>query len=870
MNKTKLKKGTVKCIDRNELQVVILGPVDEQGKYFEKKVGIHCIEYFENDQLKTNAFEFLRKTIVGQKIEFEDYKIEKEINADLFFENKNLGCQLIEQGLARPIKMEEKEKNSKKFDDLEDAFKKAQQAKVGFFESGNLEDEDKPLNRKERRQNLKKKVKKNVEDLEGETFTGYIEDVSKNLVFEMWLPQYSMTVSAKFGWIKIPIIDYKHVTKLKNWMSKNIYQRTSTYKCLKIEDDVLHLVEVEGNCENLLLEKGWARLDREASENIPTVQLSKFHVTQEISQSKKLRIWKNWETKNQGKIIKSAKWPLKTKIEVTVMEVHNGDSITVQEKSGSTLRIFLTNIKAPKYDWRLAEKSDKWAFEARDFTRKALIKQVVTLELDVNKVVTLESKKELEIKSGTIFVGNKAFAVDLLAKGLASLNVKKGSSDISSALSAYSIAYDLGVKRKAGMHGTKYTPKSFWDYSLPENKKKLKTSNTIELGDERVNAIVERCMSASRFKLRVDSLGIFIIFSLSNIKSVRGNKNMSSLEKWALKGSTRANELISQRDVTIQIQKIDNSGTCHGNLFVGKKNFTKTVLKEGLVYIDASFGKSKNHDKMYALEQKAKAAKAGFWKDDLVVVSLGLKDMNDEDDEEENNSGEILESKSSSKKKSNLKTFTAVLSECDSAQEFYMQRSNTTQMKTIIKGIKEKARKCSLLEEPIEFGTFCIGDFEGEFHRCKVISKGPKGAFKVFFLDWGNYGYLKSYKLKTCPPSLMNISPQAKCIALDHIKMAGNHLNTGLMAIDYIQEMLADKNVTVKQTQKDPTYCIAQVYPKKSEFITQSLNYLLVREGLAVPDFNDQEVKSNPVWKEAYDAACIKNSTNIQEIEDEQ
>lgn len=867
--KAKVKKGTVKCIERNSLRVVLLGPVGEKGYYMEKRVNVHCLNFFETGALRRAAFEHLRQRLVGKKIEFEDYKVGKDVNADIFLEKKNVGFELVLKGLAKPIRMGEK--TSKYFEDLREAQRLAQEANAGIFAEGDSGAEGK-LTRKERRQKQKETGPGlGLEGCRGKTLRGFVDNVNFNLSFKVWVEELGAVVEARFAWVKIPVINKEHVTKLKNWMSKNIFQRDFRFVVSNIDEDTAEIVEAEGEVLAPLLRNGWARLESEAVTEMSADFFGRLRAAQDEAQAKRLRLWKDLKKKNRGKQIKSDRWPLKKRIEVKVMEVHNGDAVTVQEPGGERLRIFLTNIRAPKYSWANADQGPAWSFEAREFTRTSLIKKKVGLEMDVRKIIVKEEeKKEIVINAGTVFLGDKPFGADLLERGLAELNIVRGSEDVSSALKDYTYASERAQKNKRGLFGKKPMRRTFWDYSKPENKKKLKAESNLEPGDTLLKAVVERCMSASRLKLRLDSEGCFVIFVLNSVKSIRGNKNMSSLEKWFEAGQALATDLIAQRDVLIQVENIDSKGNVHGSLFLGKKNFAVKVLREGVTYLDTTYGRCRYHSKMAEAQDQARANKAGFWQDKSVVMTLnlGLEEEEEEEEDEPGAEGDLAETKAP-RKKAKSKEFQAEISECESADLFYMQRAGSAKLKALAKIIQDKHRKCSMLEEPVTLKTLCLGYFEEEFHRCRIVSHAGKGKYKVFFIDWGNYDYVNVSNLKICPKKAMNILPQARAVSLAHIRVPSQNQQFGRSAIDWIQGNLMGKRVSVCQLTKYKGVASVEIYLKSKESVKQSLNYRMCVEGLALPDLDDPAVGEDPLWQEAYKLAVQVNPELVQVFNEE-
>lgn len=122
----------MRSIDRKSLAVKILGPKNEQGFYMEKNLSLHCVNPIE--QVKEEAFEFLRKKLVGKKIDFLTYVLpDKKVAADIFLDKKLISYDFIEEGFGKPLSFGEQ--TTQYFDGLQDAFKIAKENGNGFFNS---------------------------------------------------------------------------------------------------------------------------------------------------------------------------------------------------------------------------------------------------------------------------------------------------------------------------------------------------------------------------------------------------------------------------------------------------------------------------------------------------------------------------------------------------------------------------------------------------------------------------------------------------------------------------------------------------------------------------------------------------------------
>lgn len=74
-------------IDRDTLEIKILGPKNDKGYYREKAVVLHCVRTYE--EVKPEAFEYLRKNLIGKKIQFMSYVLaDKKVAADIFVDKK--------------------------------------------------------------------------------------------------------------------------------------------------------------------------------------------------------------------------------------------------------------------------------------------------------------------------------------------------------------------------------------------------------------------------------------------------------------------------------------------------------------------------------------------------------------------------------------------------------------------------------------------------------------------------------------------------------------------------------------------------------------------------------------------------------------
>ena len=145
-------------IDRETLHVVVLGPKNDKGFFREKKLQLHCISFFE--ETKQKAFEVLRDLLVGQKVQFDDYKLQNgQTGADVFLGKKLVSFTMVSEGLASVNRDESK--LTKYITDLKEGQILARENNKGFY--GELP--------KKRKRKLKK-----LETFQDKVISGFIEE----------------------------------------------------------------------------------------------------------------------------------------------------------------------------------------------------------------------------------------------------------------------------------------------------------------------------------------------------------------------------------------------------------------------------------------------------------------------------------------------------------------------------------------------------------------------------------------------------------------------------------------------------------------------------------------------------------------------
>lgn len=836
MQKKNLKKGVVKKIERQTFSIVILGPVNkDSGLYREKQVVLHCIEPLE--EFTAEAFEFMRKTLVGNEVEFNDYDLGEKTGADIFIDGKNVAFLLASEGLVKYFKAGQK--TSVYYDDIVEGDAQAEKNKKGQYS----EQEADPKKKK------KKPKKLTLEEFIGKEITGTIEEINYKLDFQVFVQELGESFTASLAGVSIPVISKEHVTHFRNYTAKHVIQRLRKFK-IKPAETYQSLSLVEMNCsEDESIAKAWftagyARLDKEAGSKLDLVEMMVLKSLQDQGMNSGKGIWKDYKGKlpqNDKKNDVNAdlyKLLQNPEFEAQAISVHSGDSVTIETEAGRQLRINLTNLKAKSIGNPVKnEEAQPWAFEAKELLRKKIIGKKLKVKVDnIRNVVTEE--RTFDIINATLYLDNSPVALELVEKGLLTLVPPKMSDPASGALVAYSEANKKAETLKKGIHSESKPTKKFWDLSKPENRKKAKTEFSLENYKDLNDGVVENIMSATRFKIRFDQENCYFILSLNSVKGVPNNINNKTEEKWANEALDFAKKIASQRDVKFEIEQVDKNGVAHGSIFIGKENIALTLLSRGLVFVEKSFRFSKHINDYQKVQDAAKGKSKGIWSEpDLNLTVLG------EEGEEATQS----------------ETKIVTLSEFYNANDFFLQESKSENFLKIEKTLKKSGDLAQALKEPILMNTIAIGKFEGDYNRCKILTKTKSGDYNVEFIDYGNTSHLNISELRQCPNEIQKIPAQAMNARLDYIVTPPSKSGYANKTNQFFENLGVNAKLKCKITRKQQgiVYCLLWL-ANSDEDVKKSINYTLVKDGLAITDAN-LDIPNVAVWDVAGQSGAEKN-----------
>jgi len=139
-----------------------------------------------------------------------------------------------------------------------------------------------------------------------------------------------------------------------------------------------------------------------------------------------------------------------------VVEIHTGDSITVERESdGKQFRVFFATVKAPLLVKAAGEDPEPYAWESKEFLRKACIGKRVKVIMEFSKTINERNK---DFASVFLEKNDKNLACMLLEKGLLKTNVSKSGDNASKYLEDLLAAEKKGVDSKLGLFSNQQAP----------------------------------------------------------------------------------------------------------------------------------------------------------------------------------------------------------------------------------------------------------------------------------------------------------------------------------------------------------------------------------------------------------------------------
>ena len=373
-------KGKAKGVP-NAGVVILHGPVGKDGIAQEKTIIFNGITVpMPGDLNKVDepfafeAKEFIRKMIIGKEVEFFiDAKIHDREFGRVVYQGEDVAVLLLGEGLGKL--MENLKSKPVNFDKYSEAQASAQKAGKGIWATGGSEIQK----TKVRKISKIEDPLKFLEKIKGTKYNGIVEEFRTG-PFKIYCAQLDTIIPVSLSGLMTPIINAKAALDYRMFVEFHFLSRDVTFTILSYDEKyqtfVGYITLVDQPLYDIskeLLTYGFAKLNFNAAVELDLDHFKALKALQEEAQSKQLRIWVDY--KSEKKTISAGSQGANKEFVAKVLEVHSGDSITVENLTKyEILRVYLANIRAPQMgNPRRNEADQPWAYEAKEFLRKNCI-----------------------------------------------------------------------------------------------------------------------------------------------------------------------------------------------------------------------------------------------------------------------------------------------------------------------------------------------------------------------------------------------------------------------------------------------------------------------------------------------------------------
>ncbi|KNA18582.1 hypothetical protein SOVF_069380 [Spinacia oleracea] len=567
-----------------------------------------------------------------------------------------------------------------------------------------------------------------------------------------------------------------------------------------------------GEVKNLALElvkNGLAKYLEWSAKSLEAKDQKELKSAELEAKKQRLRMWTNYvPPATNSKAIHDQNFTGK------VIEVVSGDCIIVADDavpSGSPSaerRVNISSIKAPKLGnprWNDNKGPESHSREAKEFLRQKLIGRQVNVSMEYSRKVPLGGATENAaapsdfrvMDFGSVFlpaqskgkggdvtsVPSTAVAQEaghniaelLVSRGLATVVSHRDFEERSNYYDALLAAEAKARANKKGTHGAASPSNHIQDLTTASGKK-AKDFLPFLQRSRRLSAVVEYVLSGHRFKLLIPKETCSIAFSFSGVRCPgRG-------EPYSEDAIAFMRRRIMQRDVEIEIETVDRTGTFLGSLWESKTNMAAVLLEAGLAKFQKSFGTDRIADAhlLAQAEESAKCQKLKIWENYV-------------EGQEVTNGSSVPESR----QKEVLKV---VVTEVLGGGKFYVQ---TVEDKMVV-SIQEQLASLEIGEAPIigsfnpKKGDLVLAQFSADnsWNRAMIVNvprggivQSPKDEFEVFYIDYGNQEVLPYSRLRPLPPSVHSVPGSAQLCSLAFVKVPSLEEDYGQEAAEYLSEL---------------------------------------------------------------------------------
>jgi staphylococcal nuclease domain-containing protein 1 len=401
--------------------------------------------------------------------------------------------------------------------------------------------------------------------------------------------------------------------------------------------------------EELLL-KGYAKLTEWGAAK--SKYLTRLRNAENKAKQENVRIWQGYKAPDVSLTQQDTK-----EFTAKVVDIISGDTLKIKDDKGNEEKISLSSIRAPRFgnrsnkpqrggDKKEEEKSsassapkkggdqpedkkkkendggdEPYSYEAREALRKQIAGKKVTVRVDyrkklerpvfkvdkgTNKKIETNEVESEERRFCTVLVNGRSVAVDIVKSGYASVIRHKPGDERSLFYDQLMVAETDAEKKGKGKFGKKNTSQPLHDITNESISKIEQQVNIIK--GKQTKAVVDKVLSATRYKLQLPRENLVVIFSLTGLTapSMRP-KDDKQPKPFAREAVDYAVDQLLFREVDVIIgEKMDKTGSILGELIVKGDNFAIKLLENGFAMLQHSASQLKNYQELKEAENKAK------------------------------------------------------------------------------------------------------------------------------------------------------------------------------------------------------------------------------------------------------------------------
>jgi len=508
--------------------------------------------------------------------------------------------------------------------------------------------------------------------------------------------------------------------------------------------------------------------------------VEKLRLGERAAKEQRLRIWRDYVPPPKSSNSMSDNFSGE------VIEVVSGDMIVVKDHASKLeRRICLSSIRGPKVgNPRRDIKPEPYGHEAKDFLRQRLVGKQVNVSMEYCRKIPLQVLEGAAPANNTMSFGAVTLAEEtagegsqpnlaemLVTRGLATVIRHRADEERAMNYDALMCAEAKAIKSKKGIHSAKEAPVNHVnDLSGREATQKARGFLPFLQRSGRVSAVVEVVLSGHRVKLYVPKENVTIAFSIAGVRAPGKTKEGVS-EPFSDEALAFTRHRCLQRNVEVEVESVDKTGTFLGNLTCGKLRLGQTLLEAGLASLHPMFNieRSASGPELKQAEQKAKNARLKIWADYDPSKEAALE-------AEDGESGPKGPSAPSGEVWADVE-----VTEVKSGGVVYVQRKDkaakvdwlANQMQSL--GLKEAPATGGVAAAPVP-GVVYAARFteDNQWYRAKVEKEKSPAAGKVavFYVDFGNSEEIAANRVVT-----LDAAPQLALMAqpalAEEIMLAG-------------------------------------------------------------------------------------------------